>query len=98
MHREKLKTIGLWILTIALIAAHIFFRSQAQAETVWKEIYTRSGDCRISFPSLPQMVEQKSSWVRKACSFLMMSIFLRIANTRFACSWSLSIQNPYLRL
>jgi len=60
MRREAIKTIGLWVLTIALIAAHIFFRSQAHAEqTGWKEIHTRTGDCRIAFPTLPQMVEQK---------------------------------------
>ena len=60
MRREAIKTIGLWILTIALIAAHIFFRSQAHAEpTGWKEIYARTGDCRIAFPVLPQMIEQK---------------------------------------
>ena len=60
MRREAIKKIGLWILTIALIAAHIFFRSQAHAEpTGWKEIYARTGDCRIAFPALPQMIEQK---------------------------------------
>jgi hypothetical protein len=60
MRRKAIKTISLWILTIALIVAHIFFRSQAHAEqTGWKEIYTRSGECRITFPSLPQMIEQK---------------------------------------
>jgi hypothetical protein len=60
MRRETIHKIGLWILTIALIAAHIFFRSQAHAEqSDWKEIYARSGDCRIAFPTLPQMIEQK---------------------------------------
>jgi hypothetical protein len=60
MRREAIKKIGLWVLTIALIAAHIFFRSQAHAEqNGWKEIYTRNGDCRIAFPALPQMIEQK---------------------------------------
>ena len=53
MHREAIKKIGLWVLTIALFAAHLFFRSHAQAEPMndWKEIYARSGDCRISFPA-----------------------------------------------
>jgi hypothetical protein len=60
MRRESIKTIGLWLLTIMLIAAHIFFRSQAHAEqSGWKEIHTRSGECRISFPVLPQVIEQK---------------------------------------
>lgn len=58
-----MKTIGLWILTIVLIAAHIFFRSQAQADSpatvVWQEISARSGDCQISFPTSPQVVEQQ---------------------------------------
>ena len=60
MQREVVKKLGLWVLTIALIAAHLFFRSQAQAETTggWKEIYARSGDCRISFPVLPQMIQK----------------------------------------
>ncbi|MBF8263895.1 MAG: hypothetical protein HW387_1560 [Parachlamydiales bacterium] len=60
MRREAVKKIGLWILVMALIAAHLFFRSQAHADMGgWKEIYTRTGDCRISFPALPQMIEQK---------------------------------------
>ena len=60
MRREAIKKIGLWVLTVALIAAHIFFRSQAHAEQIsWKEIYARTGDCRIAFPTLPQMIEQK---------------------------------------
>jgi hypothetical protein len=60
MNRETVKKIGLWLLVIALSAAHVFFRSQAHAvpATPWKEIYSRSGDCRISFPVLPQMVQQ----------------------------------------
>lgn len=60
MYREKMKKPGFWILAIALFAAHLFFRSQAHAETDgWREIYARSGECSISFPVLPQMVEQK---------------------------------------
>lgn len=60
MRREIVRKIGLWILTAALIAAHIFFRSQAHAaDTSWKEVHARSGDCQISFPVIPQMVEQK---------------------------------------
>lgn len=60
MRREAVKKIGLWMLVITLFAAHLFFRSQAHAEMGgWKEIYARTGDCRISFPVLPQIVEQK---------------------------------------
>ena len=60
MQREAVKKLGLWVLVIALFAAHLFFRSYAEAETMggWKEIYARSGDCRISFPVMPQMVQQ----------------------------------------
>jgi hypothetical protein len=60
MRREVVRKVGLWILTIALIAAHIFFRSQAHAsELHWKSVQARSGDCQIAFPVMPQMVQQK---------------------------------------
>jgi len=60
MRRETLEKIGLWLLTIVLIAAHIFFRSQANAsEPNWKQVHSRAGDCSISFPAQPQMIEQK---------------------------------------
>lgn len=60
MSRETIKKISLWFLTFSLIAAHIFFRSQAHAEELsWKEIQVKAGDCRISFPENPQLIEQK---------------------------------------
>ncbi len=60
MSREITKKIRLWVLVFALFAAHVFFRSVAHAEEgdSWKEVQARSGDCRISFPALPQMIEQ----------------------------------------
>jgi hypothetical protein len=55
------KKTGLWFLTLALLGAHIFFRSHANAEpspVVWKEMHARSGDCKIAFPGMPQLVQQ----------------------------------------
>ena len=56
------RKIGLWFLTLALIGAHVFFRSHANAEMppiAWKEIQSRTGDCKISFPGIPQLIQQK---------------------------------------
>ena len=55
------KKTSLWLLTLLLLGAHIFFRSQAahaEPPVVWKEILPRSGNCKISFPSLPQLIQQ----------------------------------------
>lgn len=55
------KKTRLWFLTLALVGAHIFFRSDANAESpavVWKEIHARSGDCKIAFPGMPQLIQQ----------------------------------------
>lgn len=60
MHQGSFKKVCLWLLTIALFAAHLYFRSQVHADEIeWQEIFVRSGECRIAFPSLPQMIEQK---------------------------------------
>lgn len=56
MNHVRLKKIGLWILTFLLFAAHVFFRSQAQAAE-WKMVDL--SDCRISFPTAPQSLEKK---------------------------------------
>jgi hypothetical protein len=60
MSRQASKKLGLWILVIALFGIHLLCRSQVQASeaSIWKEVYARTGDCRISFPSLPQMFQQ----------------------------------------
>lgn len=61
MNRESTKKIGIWLLILSLFAIHVFCRSQVQAESIqstWKEVYARSGDCRISFPALPQLFQQ----------------------------------------
>lgn len=63
MSRKTTKKIGLWLLVLALFAIHLLCRSQVMAQetavvSVWKEVYARTGDCRISFPSLPQMFQQ----------------------------------------
>jgi hypothetical protein len=62
---NRVKTIGIWCLAIFLFLSHVLLRA-AHAEEVtiqapsdnWKEIQSRTGDCRISFPSIPKMVQQ----------------------------------------
>jgi len=62
MKKEIAKKIGIWMLAIALFAAHLFFRTVAHAETDsgpgWKQIFAKHGECKIAFPSPPQMIEQ----------------------------------------
>jgi hypothetical protein len=60
MQTKATKKIGIWILALSLFMAHLLFRSAVHADTgsSWKQIYTKGGDCFISFPSPPQMLEQ----------------------------------------
>lgn len=62
MKKEATKKLGIWALAISLFIAHLFFRSVAHADTGsgtgWKQIYTKSGECLISFPAPPQLLQQ----------------------------------------
>lgn len=61
MKKESAKKVGIWLLALALFMAHLFFRSVAHAEPVgssWQNVYAKSGDCLIAFPTPPQMVQQ----------------------------------------
>lgn len=60
MNRELAKKIGIWFLAFFLFATHIFIRSVAHADegSHWDLMVSRTGDCRIHFPSRPQMVQQ----------------------------------------
>ncbi len=60
MQTKTTKKIGIWILALSLFMAHLVFRSAAHAGvgSSWKQIYAKGGECFISFPSPPQMLEQ----------------------------------------
>lgn len=60
MKNQATKKVGIWILALTLFMAHLFFRSVAHADVgpSWKQIYAKGGDCLISFPSPPQMLQQ----------------------------------------
>ena len=59
INRDKAKKVGIWLLALFLFVSHVFIRSAAAEEVSgWKQIYTRTGDCRISFPSVPKMIQQ----------------------------------------
>jgi hypothetical protein len=60
MSRQTIKKTSIWLLAIGLMIAHVFFRNQVEAGAIadWKQIHSRAGDCRISFPVLPQMIQQ----------------------------------------
>jgi hypothetical protein len=61
MKKELAKKVGVWALAVALLVAHFFFRTVAHADTgysSWKQFFAKSGECRISFPSAPQLVQQ----------------------------------------
>ena len=55
------KKVAIWALTISLFALHVMTRSAAHAvespSLEWKQVTTTS--CKISFPSIPQLVQQK---------------------------------------
>lgn len=60
MNKSRIKTIGIWFLAFSLFAFHLFFRTVAHADegSSWKKIVAKSGECHISFPSAPQMIQQ----------------------------------------
>lgn len=60
MNRETAKKIGIWLLAIGLLMAHILFRSSAHADegSAWKQFYAKGGECAIAFPTQPTLVQQ----------------------------------------
>lgn len=60
MDKKIVKKIGIWFLALSLFAFHVFFRSVAHADSgpSWTKIFSKSGECHISFPSAPQMIQQ----------------------------------------
>lgn len=60
MNRTATKKVGIWCLAFFLFLAHLFFRSVAHADTpiAWKQVFMKSGDCSIEFPTTPQLIHQ----------------------------------------
>ncbi len=60
MNREITRKAKIWCLAVFLFAAHIFCRTVAHADegSAWNMMVSRTGDCKIDFPSRPQMVQQ----------------------------------------
>ena len=60
MSKTAVKKIGIWFLAFSLFAFHVLFRSVAHADegSSWKQIFAKSGECQISFPTAPQMIQQ----------------------------------------
>ncbi len=60
MNKTLMKKIGIWFLALSLFAFHLFFRTVAHAESgpTWMKIFAKNGECHISFPSTPQMIQQ----------------------------------------
>ncbi len=60
MSKTVVKKIGIWFLAFSLFAFHLLFRSVAHADegSSWKQIFAKSGECQISFPTAPQMIQQ----------------------------------------
>lgn len=61
MKKGLAKKVGVWTLAVALLVAHFFFRTVAHADSGqagWKQFFAQSGECRINFPSAPQLVQQ----------------------------------------
>lgn len=61
MNRTIVKKIGIWFLAFSLFAFHLLFRSVAHADTrghSWQKTFAKTGECHISFPTTPQMIQQ----------------------------------------
>lgn len=61
MKKTVAKKVGAWILAATLLVAHFFFRTVAHADTGeggWKQFFSKAGECKIAFPSQPQLLQQ----------------------------------------
>jgi hypothetical protein len=60
MKKEWIKKIGIWALAMGLVLAHIFLSSSIQASPpdASTQFYGKEGECSISFPSQPSLVQQ----------------------------------------
>ncbi len=59
MRSRTQKKVGIWIFALTLFMAHLFLRSaHADTGSTWKQIYAKSGEYSISFPTTPQMMSQ----------------------------------------
>ncbi|HEX2583262.1 MAG TPA: hypothetical protein VHL30_04010 [Chlamydiales bacterium] len=86
VNKEKAKKIGVWLLAIFLLATHLLIRSTAQAAEPdsWKQFYTRGGECRISFPSVPKMIQQALT-VTEEGDKLTYDVYLAPLNEKALC-------------
>jgi hypothetical protein len=81
------KKIGVWLMALALLGSQLFFRSEANAESpqiIWREMQARSGDCKISFPGMPQLIEQ-SLKVEGSDARLTYDVYLAPLQNRGVC-------------
>ena len=55
-----MKKVGIWFLALSLFAFHLLFRGVVHADAApsWAPVFAQSGECQISFPTTPQMVQQ----------------------------------------
>lgn len=59
MDKVRMKKIGIWFLAFSLFAFHLLFRTIAHADGgSWQKMAAKSGECHISFPTTPQMIQQ----------------------------------------
>src|SRR5476649_1157997 len=63
LQNRKVKTIGIWAIAFFLLATHVFVRSALHAEETvhvrgWHQVQTLAGDCSISFPTKPKLIQQ----------------------------------------
>jgi hypothetical protein len=81
------KKLGLWVLMLLLLGVHILCRSQAAhaaAPVIWQEMVPRSGNCKISFPGIPQLVQQ-SFQVDEMGTRLNYDVYLAPYHTQGVC-------------
>ncbi len=60
MNKQLVKKVGIWFLAFSLFACHVLFRTVGHADTgtSWQKFFAKSGECHISFPSTPQVIQQ----------------------------------------
>jgi hypothetical protein len=88
--KGKGKTVGIWLIAIFLLATHVFLRTAVHAEETtviqsdWQKVETRTGDCSISFPTAPKLIQQ-SFTVSKQGDKLTYDVYLAPLNEKSLC-------------
>ncbi len=90
LEKRKVKSLGIWFIAFFLLATQIFLRSALHAQEVpvaqpnWQQIQSKGGDCSISFPATPKLIQQSLN-VSEQGHKLTYDVYLAPLNEKSLC-------------